>query len=246
MAGFAASRAAADPPPAPTSPGPQAGVSAEAGIRDAGGDSQIGGDAGPAAPPNSSGTSGNGGNKSTPPPDAGTDAAAPKLASGQVEVPLKQGDLVYGPTLTLVRIRPQRSRLYLRDYSPEVELVPSEVGFQIMFRPSVAPWRIRKDNGGDFQLLSAGGTLLFGFDRDPKQGSVSLAATLGLVDDVLLLGVGFDLYRGIPLPNGETAPTGIVGWGLSRRGEVTPENVFFTFGVNLASIIRPIAKGAGQ
>ncbi len=179
-----------------------------------------------------------------PPPDAGPEEAGVTPASPNREVALTTGDFVYGPTLTLVRIRAQRTAGLPRDYIPMVETIPSEIGFQVTYKPVSRIWRLKKNDGGNFQLLSAGGMVLFGFDRDPTRSSVSMAATLGAMEDILVLGVGVDLYRGVGLADNQTAPTGLVGWSLSKRGEVTPENVFFTFGVNIASIIAPISSKA--
>ena len=65
---------------------------------------------------------------------------------------------------------------------------------------------------------------------------------LGLFEDTLGLGFGFDLYRGIPVqgPDGEsggsTVPTGLLAWAFAREGEITPENAFVVLTINLASI----------
>ena len=91
--------------------------------------------------------------------------------------------------------------------------------------------------------MSWGGGLLAQIDNQRfERGGLSVAATLGFFEDTVGFGMGFDLYRGIPVASpvgdekGGTAYTGVLAWGLARDGEVTPENVFAVVTLNLAQL----------
>lgn len=183
-------------------------------------------------------------------------AAEPASAGPQnqtvAEVELPKGDrLHYGPTVSLLRVsslrNPGEPGRY-RNYEGRYEFVPAEFGFQFLFAPHNAPWRYKLSDGKNFQLLSAGGMLLAGIDKDNVQrGNLSLAATLSFFQEIIGLGVGVDLYRGVPVQGADgqsgsdTAFTGLLAWSLMRRGEVTPENVFFVVTLGLEPLVRSVA-----
>jgi hypothetical protein len=158
-----------------------------------------------------------------------------------------QGTFKYGPALTLLRLgfsRHEDEPARERNYVPRLEKIAPEIGFQFVYSPAGPPWRWRTKEGrhdGHFQFLSVGGAFLIRLsDQDVSRGGVSLAAVAGFFDNAVSLGIGFDIYRGIPVAdvNGArgaaTAYTGVASWAFSREGEVTPENVFLLFSVNLA------------
>ena len=74
-----------------------------------------------------------------------------------------------------------------------------------------------------------------------------MAATLGFFENAISIGVGVDLYRGIPVlgANGSagagTAHTGVLSWAFSPEGEVTPENVFVLLSLSLTRIIGSVS-----
>jgi hypothetical protein len=191
---------------------------------------------------------------------AGTTPSAPTSSNTKEEqdaIEFANGDLLkYGPTVSLLRLsaaRPSNEPARYRDYRPELRLIPPEFGLQFVYRPSTAPWRLQttasratKDGTKAFQLMSVGGMLLASIDKDDiRRGSVSLAATMTFFEDVIGLGVGVDLYRGIPVagvggPGTETAYTGLLAWCFAKEGEVTPENVFFVVTLGLAPLVNAI------
>lgn len=160
----------------------------------------------------------------------------------------KRGDrLQYGPTVSLLRFNTSRAPDEPgseRNYEPRLELVPAEFGFQFVYEPWASPWRLVRADGKSFQLISAGGILLAQVDKNrAERGSLGLAATMSFFDQVLGLGLGVDLYRGIPTlgangrSGGETAYTGLLAWSFARDGELTAENVFFVVTLGLQPII---------
>ncbi len=179
------------------------------------------------------------------PPASGTSAVTQDLADGST--------FNYGPALTLLRLsfsRQDNEPGRDRNYAPKLEKIVPEIGFQFSISPSGSPWRWRTKNGrhdGYFQFMSLGGTFLVRLsDQDVSRGGVALAAIAGFFDNAVSLGIGFDLYRGIPVADvngargGATAYTGLASWAFAREGELTPENVFLLFSINLAKL------GGGQ
>jgi hypothetical protein len=177
-------------------------------------------------------------------------ASAPKSSPGDVTF-TDGSNLRYGPTVSLLRFQTSRRKDEpgrLRDYTPALDLLPAQVGFQFIYRPSATPWQLRLPKHKTYQLLSAGGILLAHVDTNRAAlGSLSLAATLGLFDDSIGLGVGFDLYRGIPVRGADgqagsaTAYTGLLAAALAREGELTPENAFVVVTLNLAWLTKTVA-----
>lgn len=178
-------------------------------------------------------------------------AVVPPAQSTLEEIEFRRGDkLRYGPTISLLRFSVARDRAEpgrYRNYEPQLEFIPAEFGFAFVYQPHNRPWRINRKGNGTFQLISVGGMLLTSIDKnDVSRGSLSLAATLGFFQDIVGLGIGLDLYRGIETagPGGavgkDTAYTGLLAWSLSPRGEVTPENVFFVVTLGLLPLVNSI------
>jgi len=161
--------------------------------------------------------------------------------------------LSYGVTLSLLRLsstRPSNAPGRTREYTPGVEVLPAEFGFQFTYGPQSAPWRfdVADPTKPRFQLMTVGGVILGRVDdRARGQGNISLAATLGFFENAISIGVGVDLYRGIPIQgaNGAagagTAHTGILAWAFSPEGEVTPENIFVLLSLSLSRIVGSVS-----
>lgn len=166
------------------------------------------------------------------------------------------GTLSYGVTLSLLQYSTSRSPSEpgrLRDYTPKLEVLPTEIGFQFVYNPQYAPWRLVKQDGSTFQLMSFGGALLVRVkDEGLSQGNISLAAELGFFENAISIGVGVDLYRGIPVlgangvPGAGTAYTGLLAAAFAREGEVTPENVFVLVSFSLTGIINTLSGKVQQ
>jgi hypothetical protein len=159
--------------------------------------------------------------------------------------------LSYGVTLSLLQFSTLRSPNEpgrYRNYAPNLEVLPTELGFQFVYNPAFSPWRLNKQDGKTFQLISVGGALLARIKSQAlEQGNISLAVQLGFFDNAISLGVGIDLYRGIPVLSGTgvsgggTAYTGLLAWAFAREGEVTPENVFVVVSFSLSKIVGAIS-----
>lgn len=159
--------------------------------------------------------------------------------------------LSYGVTLSLLQFSALRSPNEPgrdRNYAPNLEVLPTEIGFQFIYNPAFSPWRLTRQDGKPFQLISVGGSLLARVkSQSLEQGNISIAAQLGFFDNAISVGVGIDLYRGIPIlsgsgvPGGGTAYTGVLAWALASEGEVTPENVFVVFSFSLTKIVAAIS-----
>lgn len=170
----------------------------------------------------------------------------------QAEIEFESGGrLRYGLSVSLLQLAVSRSESEpgrLRNYEPKLEVLPSEIGFQFTHQPVGPPWRFTKKDGGTFQLMSWGGMLLTKIDkRELAQGAIRLGLTLNFFENVVGLGAGFDLYRGIPIRGADgiagsaTAYTGLLSWAFSPEGEVTPENVFVVLTFGLDPIVRALS-----
>lgn len=174
-------------------------------------------------------------------------AAAPVVPKTQTLTLPTGGELRYGLTLSILEFdvsRSPREPAGFRNYAPRLTLVPAEVGFQFIYRPASQPWRTRA-NGKPFQLMSWGGMILVqASTKDLAQGAIRLGATLSFFDETIGIGLGFDLYRGIPAlgpdgtAGGATAYTGLLAWAFAPNGELTPENVFVVLTLGLEPIVR--------
>jgi hypothetical protein len=159
--------------------------------------------------------------------------------------------LTYGVTLSLVQFSTVRSPNEpgrFRNYAPDLQVLPTEIGFQFVYNPQFTPWRLTKQDGKPFQLFSVGGSLLARIkSQSLEQGNISLAIQMGFFDNAISLGVGIDLYRGIPVlsgtgvPGGATAYTGLLSWAFAKEGGVTPENVFVVLSFSLTKIVSAIS-----
>ena len=174
------------------------------------------------------------------------------------EAPTDSKELTNGARLSwelaasLLRFHTQRSENLpgrVRTFRPRLELIPGEVGFQFLVEPSGLPWRMNRKNGESLQLMSWGGLLLASLGEDDafERGSLSLAATVSFFENNIGLGLGFDLYRGIPVlgsdgtPGGDTAFTGVLAWAFAHEGEVTAENAFFVVTLNLSNLVTALS-----
>jgi hypothetical protein len=175
----------------------------------------------------------------------------------QTEIEFETGSrLRYGVNATFLELtfsRPEDEPGRYRNYAPKLEMFPPQIGFQFISEPSGRPWRYTLRDGKHFQLMSWGGLVLAKVDAPSRgQGAVRLGATLNFFNNVIGLGVGFDLYRGIPVlgPGGEagtgTAYTGVLAWAFTKEGEVTPENVFVVFTFGLQPIIDALSGTVKQ
>ncbi|MCA9640451.1 MAG: hypothetical protein H6718_16360 [Polyangiaceae bacterium] len=160
---------------------------------------------------------------------------------------LKTGTLAYGPTATLLRFNATRRSSEAgrnRRYEPDLQLVNGELGFQFVWEPN--SWGKKTKSGGHLQLAGVGGAFLFNVVKD-RQRSLSLATQLTFFNNSLGLGLGFDLYRQIPISTSSTDPaegiahTGLLAWSFSGEGELTAENVFFVASINLASLVKGLS-----
>jgi hypothetical protein len=178
------------------------------------------------------------------------DAASPDPKKQQ-EIEFENGGrLRYGLSLSLLQLSATRSSSEpgrLRNYAPRLETVPPELGFQFTYQPHSYPWRLRRKDGTSFQLMSWGGMLLAGIrNSNLEQGAIRLGATLNFFENVIGLGAGFDLYRGIPVlgadgtAGGATAYTGLLSWAIAKQGEVTPENFFFVVTLGVDPIVKAL------
>jgi hypothetical protein len=159
--------------------------------------------------------------------------------------------LSYGVTLSLLQFSTLRSPNEpgrYRNYAPNLEILPTEIGFKFSYNPAFSPWRLSKQDGKSFQLISVGGALLARIKSQAlEQGNLSLAIELGFFDNAISLGVGIDLYRGIPvlsgagISGGGTAYTGLLAWAFAKEGELTPENVFVVVSFSLTKIVGAIS-----
>jgi hypothetical protein len=172
------------------------------------------------------------------------------------------GRLRYGLSVSLLHYSVSRSSAEpgrMRNYLPKLDFIPPEVGFQFTFQPATGPWRLRKKsdstNGktSTFQLMSWGGMLLVRVDnKDLAQGAIRLGGTINFFENVVGIGLGFDLYRGIPVlgangvNGGSTAYTGLLSWAFSKQGELTPENIFFVMTFGLDPIVKALSGELGS
>jgi hypothetical protein len=159
--------------------------------------------------------------------------------------------LSYGVTLSLLQFSAARSANEpgrLRNYTPSLEVLPAEIGFQFIFNPQNAPWRLNKKDDSRFQLMSIGGAILARIRNEGLvQGNLSLAIELGFFENSLSIGLGVDLYRGIPILSGSgvagggTAYTGLLAAAFVKEGELTPENVFLLVSFSLSGVVNALS-----
>jgi hypothetical protein len=256
-------------PPAPTAPATAASTGGSVPAGTPPGDVTAAADAGQGAAPAPSssllpeGTKDGGAPASTTVASSAPTGGAPAPGGGsgssstaatpqqQAEADFKNGDrLKYGLSVTLLEFRaarPSNETGRLRDYAPGLEAIPPEVGFHFLYQPSTRPWRLRRKDGSDFQLISWGGMVLVRVDNvSLHQGALSLGTMLTFFENTLGLGIGFDLYRGIPVQGANgvagsgTAYTGLLSWAFTPQGEITPENVFVVLTFGLGPIVNAL------
>jgi hypothetical protein len=189
-------------------------------------------------------------NPSGPDPGNATEAArraaeAAKKA-GEVAVDLSSGSLSYGVTTTLLRLQSSRRAsdpARVRDYQMGIEKLPLDLGFQFSYRPRQRPYRLDTTDGAGFQMISVGGMLSVTMNPQiASQAEVILGFVLSFFNESVSLGLGFDLYRGVPVRGADgaagtgTASTGLLGWACSKQGEITPENFSLLLTFNVSKI----------
>jgi hypothetical protein len=179
---------------------------------------------------------------------------AAKKVEQQGEIALRDGSaLRCGVTTTLIKLQATRrasDRARLREYEFGLAKLPLDLGFQFSYRPNLFPWRIKISDSEGFQLISIGGTLAVKMDDQiSSQSEITVGVIGSFFDESVSLGIGFDLYRGIPVLGSDgvtsgagTAPTGLLAWAWSRHGELTPENLSLLLTVNLSKL----AAGGGS
>jgi hypothetical protein len=177
-----------------------------------------------------------------------------RQATTENQVTFSRGQLAFGITTTLLRLRstrmdsePGRSRNYVLG----IDKLPMDLGFQFTFRPGISPYRLDTDEGKGFQLISVGGLLSAEVNsRVPGQSEITLGLVVSFFAESVSLGLGFDLYRGIPVRGADgvagsgTATTGLLGWAWCKQGEMTPENFSLLLTFNLSKI--PGALGGAR
>ncbi|HJL17294.1 MAG TPA: hypothetical protein RMH99_16625 [Sandaracinaceae bacterium LLY-WYZ-13_1] len=190
--------------------------------------------------------------------------AAPDLAAAEGEeaksdlgssFELANGDAIsWGLVLSAVRFRVSRREDQpgrVRDYQPDIDVFSGQFGFQVIWNPDDPPFTVELEDGGSLQVFSIGFQLLGAIDTERfEQSELAITLSIGLLNNVLGLGFGFDLYRGIPildrngLPGGDTAFTGLLPWAWATEGEMTPENFVATIYLNLTGLVSAV-QGAG-
>jgi len=154
--------------------------------------------------------------------------------------------LKYGIATSLLRVRATRSpREFARErnLAVEVDKLPLDLGFQFVYRPNTRAHRLSTKDGKGFQLVSYGGILLADVGGDNgSQSTITIGAIASFFEESVSVGIGFDLYRGIPTQGidgqrgGATAQTGLLGWALSETGEITAENFSLMLSLNVSNL----------
>jgi len=164
---------------------------------------------------------------------------------------LPSGRFEWGASVSLLRIGALRDPTLpgsTRRYETDLRTLNTELTFQLFYNPASRPWR-RVDEGTlrSFQVMSPTAFLTLGLnDTNLSQSAISMGVGMGFLDNYLILGIGFDLYRGIPVqggsgsPGGSTANTGLLSLVTSSEGEFTPENIFFVIHLNLLPLARRV------
>jgi len=171
------------------------------------------------------------------------------------QIALENGDQIrWGIVLSAVRFRVSRRADQpgrVRDFQPDVSVFSGQFGFQVVWDPESVPFRVGLEGGGDFQLFSVGFQILGAIEDDNfEQSELSVSLSIGMLNNVLGVGVGIDLYRGVAIQgrDGEgtsTAYTGLLSWALATEGELTIENLMATLYLNVSGIAELIT-GAAQ
>lgn len=178
----------------------------------------------------------------------------PKGPDGNVQ--LANGDTIqWGFVLSAVRFRVSRrddQLARLRDYQPDVDIFSGQFGFQAVWNPRDAPFRVELEEGSAFQLFSVGFQIVGAIVADRfEQSELSITLSIGMLNNIIGIGLGVDLYRGIPtlgrdgLAGSDTAYTGLLAWAWASEGELTPENLVATLYLNITGIASVISNAAG-
>ncbi len=185
--------------------------------------------------------------------DEAPDKAPATGVSGSVD--LANGDNIrWGIVLSAVRFRVSRRDdqiARVRDYQPDIDIFSGQFGFQVVWNPSDAPFTLAIANGR-FQLFSVGFQLLGALSTERvEQSELAVTFSIGMLNNVLGIGIGLDLYRGVPalgrngVVGAETAYTGLLSWAWATEGELTPENLLATIYLNVTGLVEAIGAAGG-
>lgn len=138
-----------------------------------------------------------------------------------------------------------------RSYDGHLDTLSGDIGFQVTYAPNRKGLHWYSANGQGLQIVSFGGLLLTQLHpSDPKaETSLSLLGLLGFLDDTIGVGLGFDLYRAVPIKGAEgraVAQTGLLAWATSSTGEVTPENMLFVITLNASGVAAALFSKQGE
>lgn len=173
--------------------------------------------------------------------------------SGQAQ--LANGDEVrWGLAFSAVRFRVSRRADQvgrLRDYQPNVDFFSGQFGFSVAWLPHGSPARLELSAGNTLQLFSIGFQIMGQLRTEiPAQSELSFILSLGMFNNVVGIGIGIDLYRGVPIlgangiVGGDTAYTGLLSWAVADEGEITPENFVGILFIDVTSAVDAI-RGMG-
>lgn len=196
---------------------------------------------------------------STPASDGGAstttqgDAAHQPTAEERRSVQIGRTDFEFGAGLSFFRIGALRDPSLparTRHFEPDIRTVTTNLIFQVSIRPSGNPWRRTNEATlRSFQIFSLAPFLLLDIAKPLERSELALGFGLGLLEDAVVFGVGFSLYRGIPVRSGsgasggDTVPTGLIAALLMSDGQITLEDLFFTVNLNVVAIGRSLLGG---
>ncbi len=172
---------------------------------------------------------------------------AARLANARRVLHLARGDWSWGlgvPLLRLGVLRRADEPGYLRNFEPQLQALTPQITFQVTYKPNTTPWR-REDTetGTPTQVIAVSGLIIGGLDSvHSLRSEIAIGLSVDFLDGIVSLGVGVDLYRGVPVRDGagaageDTVPTGLFSWAMTRNGEFTAENVFLILNLGLTAI----------
>ncbi len=173
--------------------------------------------------------------------------AAAQVRNARRVLHLNRGDWSWGLGVPLLRLgvlrRPDEPG-YMRNFEPQLQALTPQITFQVTYRPNGPPWRREdRETGSPTQVIAMSGLIIGGLDSvHSLRSEIAIGFSVDFLDGVLSLGVGVDLYRGVPVRDGagaageDTVPTGLFSWAMTRNGEFTAENVFLILNLGLTAI----------
>lgn len=179
-------------------------------------------------------------------------SAAPAAAQQSPKpssVTTRDGRFDWGAGVSLFRIGALRDPTLpgrTRRYETEIRPLDTQLTFQVFYHPASRPWRYTDEGTHrQFQMMSLSAFLLLGINaQQTAQSEIAVGVGMGFLENYLVLGVGFDLYRGVPVRGGDGVPgshtvsTGLLGPVTSSEGQLTLENIFFVIHLNLVPLAR--------